>query len=125
MKDKAFFDTNILVYLHSEDEPEKRNIARNLLPDNEPIITIQVVKEFVNTLRKKYHIDWSKIKNVVDEISIEKTICYLPCCSALRSDSSPFPLGRAGDGLVCPTTHHLLLLPRKWRYRHPAHHYRY
>ncbi|MBI2966615.1 MAG: PIN domain-containing protein [Bacteroidetes bacterium] len=68
MKDRAFFDTNILVYLYSDDEPVKRKIASELLTKGESIITIQVLKEFTNTLRKKYSVEWQKISAAIDEI---------------------------------------------------------
>ena len=68
MKDRSFFDTNVLVYLYSEDEPGKRKIAYSLLLTEEPIITIQVLKEFTNILHKKYFVEWQKIKNAIDEI---------------------------------------------------------
>jgi predicted nucleic acid-binding protein len=42
MNDKRFFDTNIVVYLSSKDEPDKQSIAKNLFKNNQPIIKRRV-----------------------------------------------------------------------------------
>ena len=53
MNAKIFVDTNILVYSVADDL-HKRNIADNLLIDNEIVISPQVISEFVAvTLRKQ------------------------------------------------------------------------
>jgi predicted nucleic acid-binding protein len=55
MKDKAFIDTNILVYLYSNSEMEKQGIARSLIfeSDIDIFISTQVLGEFTNVLYKK------------------------------------------------------------------------
>ncbi len=45
MKDKAFIDTNILIYLYSEDEIEKQQIAETLINKFLPVISTQVLNE--------------------------------------------------------------------------------
>lgn len=53
MKDKAFIDTNLLIYFVSNDEP-KRSIAKDILiKKTENIISSQVIGEFVSVTRKK------------------------------------------------------------------------
>jgi len=53
VNDKDFFDTNIVVYAYSHDEPEKQVIARNLFKKNPPVVSTQVLGEFANVLRRK------------------------------------------------------------------------
>lgn len=54
---KAFFDTNILAYLHDEDSPGKRRIARELLsswfPTGRMVISTQVLQELYVVLTRK------------------------------------------------------------------------
>ncbi len=53
MKDKAFIDTNILIYFVSNDEP-KKTIAKDILINKTiNIISSQVIGEFVSVTRKK------------------------------------------------------------------------
>jgi len=52
MKDKNFVDSNVLLYLLSDDE-RKKNIAKIILKAN-PSISAQVVSENVNVLLKKF-----------------------------------------------------------------------
>ena len=53
MKDKIFIDTNILVYSVANDF-QKKEIANNLLIENNIIVSTQVINEFAAvTLRKK------------------------------------------------------------------------
>ena len=55
-----FFDTNILVYAALDDEPRKRDIARELIAhaltvNHDGCISTQVLSEFVNVLLGKLH----------------------------------------------------------------------
>jgi predicted nucleic acid-binding protein len=53
MRDKAFADTNILIYYLS-DNIEKKNISKELLTKKDIVISSQVVNEFVSvTIKKK------------------------------------------------------------------------
>jgi predicted nucleic acid-binding protein len=56
----AFFDTNILVYAFGADEP-KREIAQEVLASG-GVISVQVVNEFANVLRKKQRQEWPRIE---------------------------------------------------------------
>lgn len=44
-------DTNVLIYLHDNSNPVKREIAKNLLAGN-PQIPSQVISEYLNTTRR-------------------------------------------------------------------------
>ena len=50
---KAFIDTNILIYLFSEDEKDKRVKAGEILNECYPIISTQVIREFANVFMSK------------------------------------------------------------------------
>jgi predicted nucleic acid-binding protein len=69
MSANVFFDTNVLVYLYSIDEPEKQQAALKQIEVTENRwISTQVLSELSNTLRKKFNLDYSNIVNVLTEI---------------------------------------------------------
>jgi predicted nucleic acid-binding protein len=65
---KVFVDTNIFVYLYSDSEFEKQQIARNFLNLYDRAISTQVLNEFCNVCIRKLNISVSDIKEVVSEI---------------------------------------------------------
>lgn len=70
MHDKAFLDTNILIYAYSEDEPKKQSIALQLLDsfEDHTIISKQVINELSNILLKKFKLGSDQVENVLLEI---------------------------------------------------------
>lgn len=52
MSNKAFLDSNVIIYSASEDEPLKAAIAENLIRQRQ-LISPQVVFECLNVFRKK------------------------------------------------------------------------
>ena len=50
MAERSFFDTNVLVYAHAGDEPQKRKVARKLLSahleDQTAVVSTQVLQEY-------------------------------------------------------------------------------
>lgn len=70
MKDKVFFDTNIVIYLYSEDETDKRNIILDLIPAYDVIISTQVINEMSCVFNRKMNIDWASIEKVKGELSL-------------------------------------------------------
>ena len=54
--DRAFLDTNVLIYLYSVDEPEKREAARELVAKEgvDFVVSTQVLGEFSNVLIRKF-----------------------------------------------------------------------
>lgn len=69
MSANVFFDTNVLVYLYSIDEPEKQRAALKQIEVSENRwISTQVLSERSNTLRKKFNLEYSHIVNVLTEI---------------------------------------------------------
>ncbi len=54
MSGKCFIDTTILIYLYSIDEVQKREAVEQLLDKVEqPLISTQVINEFINVMLKK------------------------------------------------------------------------
>lgn len=91
---KCFIDTNILLYAHTDQSPEKQQIAQSLIAASETIISTQVVQEMANTLYRKFGFDWKDIHIVLNEVitnngvhtNTEQTI--LAACNI--SDASGF-----------------------------------
>jgi predicted nucleic acid-binding protein len=62
---KAFFDTNILV--DAQQAGARGDIARGLI-DRGGIVSVQVLNELANVLRRKLKRDWSEVAAVVDDV---------------------------------------------------------
>jgi len=73
MPDKIFVDTNVLLYLLSNDL-EKKSIAKEILKSNYHI-SIQVLNEFSNVSLKKFQLSLGDTKENIEKIS-EKTIVF-------------------------------------------------
>jgi len=74
-------DTNILIYSHDKIDMRKQDIARTLL-DLSPVISTQVVSEYINVLRRKIVIPKDElidlcIKNLEDCIIHQVTLFTL------------------------------------------------
>lgn len=74
MSANVFLDTNIIIYGYSQDEPEKRQRARECAQAHESWISTQVLNETVNTLKRKFSLDYRQIGAVVDELSQQSQI---------------------------------------------------
>ena len=68
--DKIFFDTNVMVYCYTENEPEKKIIAQKLALENDANISTQVVQEFINVLTRKYKQGWPVIQNSIKNLPL-------------------------------------------------------
>ncbi|MDR0518370.1 MAG: PIN domain-containing protein [Fibromonadaceae bacterium] len=68
MKDKVFLDSNILIYLYSEDELQKRNVANDIFDKYECIISTQALNEFCSVCIKKLNKTISEIIESLNEI---------------------------------------------------------
>lgn len=78
MKDNAFVDTNIFIYLYSADEIEKRNICLSAIRKFDCITSTQALNELSNVFTRKWKLPISDIKKVIDEIS--------SCCKVAQID---------------------------------------
>jgi len=70
MNGNVFLDTNILVYLYSNSEPQKRNLSISLLKDYYCVTSTQALKEFCNVFIKKYRMPNDSIKAAINSISM-------------------------------------------------------
>jgi len=70
MKDKAFLDTNVLIYLYSESEYEKREIAYQILNVHYCVTSLQAFNEVSNVWFKKFGWDGAKIRKYLDNIEM-------------------------------------------------------
>ena len=70
MPDRAFVDTNILVYLYSADEAYKRTITTHVFRSySEPVVSIPILNELCNVMLKKLGVSKAGLRDVVQEIS--------------------------------------------------------
>jgi len=69
MRDKVFLDTNILVYLYSETEPEKRQIAIDNMKRHNCFTSTQAINEFSNVLSGKWKLPSSTVKQAILQIN--------------------------------------------------------
>jgi predicted nucleic acid-binding protein len=68
MKDRAFIDTNVLIYLYSEDEPEKRESSKNIFFRYHCVTNTQVLNELLNIMIKKFKISLPEALEVINEV---------------------------------------------------------
>jgi len=64
---KFFLDTNIIIYAHSDVEPEKQKIAQGIISNNDTTISTQVLQEAANTLTRKFKHTWKEVSKVLEE----------------------------------------------------------
>ena len=77
MRDNVFLDTNIFVYLYSEDEPEKQSIAIEILEQLHGITSTQVLNEFCSACLKKLKISNHIVQLAVEEIVESCELCFI------------------------------------------------
>lgn len=65
----VFLDTNVIIYGYSQDEPEKQQAAVKCLQTGTPWISTQVLNETINTLRRKFQLNYDQIEAVVEELN--------------------------------------------------------
>ena len=68
MRDRAFFDTNMLIYLYSNDDEQKKAACRNALQKYEPIISTQVINELCNVFIRKMKLPHDDVGKVVARV---------------------------------------------------------
>lgn len=69
MSDRRFLDTNVVLYLYSEDEPEKKAAAVSLARGMERAwVSTQVLSEMANVLRRKHGLDYLNIAAALGEV---------------------------------------------------------
>lgn len=66
----AFFDTNVLLYLISADEP-RADRAEELLAQG-GTISVQVLNEFTAVARGRYAVEWDRIAEI---LAVARQVC--------------------------------------------------
>jgi predicted nucleic acid-binding protein len=70
---KYFIDTNILIYLFSKDEPDKREECKAFFKkvDNKGnlVISAQVLSEFAVVMLRKLNMPPNQLKNILEDLS--------------------------------------------------------
>ena len=65
MNEKIALDTNILIYWHSNDEPDKQKVAIDLLESHSyPVVSTQVLSEYINVVRRKLQLPKEEIMDI-------------------------------------------------------------
>jgi predicted nucleic acid-binding protein len=77
MNDSVFLDTNIFVYLYSEDESEKQIVTLNILEQTRCITSTQVLNEFCSVCLRKLGIPNSAVQQSIKEITENCELCYI------------------------------------------------
>ncbi len=67
MNDRIFFDSNILIYSYSEDEPGKQQKARQLIQEKNSFISTQVLQEITNTITRKFKYSYEAVIPVISQ----------------------------------------------------------
>lgn len=73
MPDKAFLDTNVLVYAVAENDPRAAR-AETLLAAG-GVVSVQVLNEFVSVARGKMRMPW---KEVSEALEVIRVLCASP-----------------------------------------------
>lgn len=68
MSARVFLDSNVLIYLYSEDEPAKAALALKSAQEPDAWISTQVLNEVSNVLRRKQQQAYWDILNVIHEL---------------------------------------------------------
>lgn len=69
MSGRAFFDTNIFIYLYAENEREKQAICKALINNADECVTsTQILNEVNNVLIKKWKLPVDTVKTVQHDI---------------------------------------------------------
>jgi len=68
MLDKAFFDTNVLIYALAENDP--RNGQAEELLARGGVLSVQILNEFVSVAQRKILMSWSEITEALSAIRL-------------------------------------------------------
>jgi predicted nucleic acid-binding protein len=72
---RGFLDTNVLIYLNSQDE-RKQALATALF-NSEAVISVQVLNEYCHVARRKGAQPWNIVSKACDDFSQVMQVCEL------------------------------------------------
>jgi len=73
MSDKAFFDTNVLVYVVGQKD--ERTATAEVLVANGGVVSVQVLNELASVSRRKLEMSWEEIS---DALAAIRVLCPSP-----------------------------------------------
>jgi predicted nucleic acid-binding protein len=68
VNDKAFFDTNVILYAFRQDD-KRSQVAETLLAAG-GVLSVQVLNEFVAVARRKLDRSWEEIRHALDILRV-------------------------------------------------------
>jgi predicted nucleic acid-binding protein len=68
MRDKVFFDTNVLIYAIAQNDA--RGPRAEALLATGGLVSVQVLNEFVSVARRKIRMPWSEVTEALDAIRV-------------------------------------------------------
>ena len=66
--DRAFLDTNLFVYLYSDNDASKKKCVMDAIDSYDSFVSTQVLNEFCNVCIRKLKLSPSEVRNAVIEI---------------------------------------------------------
>jgi predicted nucleic acid-binding protein len=100
MPDKAFFDTDVLIYAVAENDP--RGPRAEALLASGGVVGVQVLNEFVSVVRRKLRMPW---KDVIEALDAIRLLCPSPVPVTTSTHEAALMVGETHgfeiyDGLV-------------------------
>jgi predicted nucleic acid-binding protein len=89
MPDKAFFDTNVLIYAVAKKDP--RAAPAEALLATGGVISVQVLNEFVSVARRKLRMPWPDVMEALDAFLV---FCPSPASITIETHKSAVRLAQ-------------------------------
>jgi predicted nucleic acid-binding protein len=90
MPDRAFFDTNVLIYALAKDNPRSSQ-AEELLAEG-GVISVQILNEFASVARRKMSMSWNEVREALDAIRV---LCPSPVPVTLETHEAALKVAEA------------------------------
>jgi predicted nucleic acid-binding protein len=96
MRGKSFFDTTILIYSVSSDEP-RSTIAQRLLADG-GYVSVQVLNEFAAVARRKLSMSW---EDITDALLAVRALCESPMSLSITTHDAALEFAARYGYSIC------------------------
>ena len=70
---KTALDSNIILYIHDNDDREKQETAKSLLAQR-PLVSVQVISEYLNVMKRSFPVSKTELMDFCSEWMIGCTI---------------------------------------------------
>ncbi|MCL1806083.1 MAG: PIN domain-containing protein [Oscillospiraceae bacterium] len=78
MSGRAFFDTNIFIYLYADNEHDKQTISREIIDKaSECVTSTQILNEINNVMLKKWRMSAETVKSVQKDVRRISELVYV------------------------------------------------